>query len=134
MAGTGFGVEADNADRELRLSLAFAGTFLLPVAGAQAQTAPRTDGTAVAIRHRPFRAEPQVRRPPTRIRVYPRYNPDDVYPRYFPGRNAVRDCTATYVEEFRPSGTVITPRMNCFWRPGLTAGVVPAKAGTHKRR
>jgi hypothetical protein len=52
------------------------------------------------------------------LRVYPRYEADDVYPRYFPGRNAVRDCTATYVQEYRPSGTVITPRMNCFWRPG----------------
>ena len=52
--------------------------------------------------------------------IYPRYQgePDGVYPRYNPGPNAVRDCTATYVEEHRPSGTVITPRMNCFWRPG----------------
>jgi hypothetical protein len=41
-----------------------------------------------------------------------------VYPRYYPGRNAVRECTAHLVQEFRPSGTVITPRMNCFWRPG----------------
>jgi len=59
-------------------------------------------------------------RPPTRLRVYPRYAPDayGVYPRYFPGRNAVRDCSATYVEEYRPSGTVIVPRMNCFWRRG----------------
>jgi hypothetical protein len=42
----------------------------------------------------------------------------DVYPRYNPGPNAVRDCTATYVQEYRPSGTVITPRMNCYWRRG----------------
>jgi len=34
------------------------------------------------------------------------------------GPNAVRSCTATYVQEYRPSGTVITPRMNCYWRPG----------------
>jgi hypothetical protein len=102
------------------LSLAFAVTLLLPVATAQAQSAPRGQaaqasqpaGTELSAQSR------RVRRPPTRIRVYPRYNPDDVYPRYFPGRNAVRDCTATYVEEFRPSGTVITPRLNCFWRPG----------------
>jgi hypothetical protein len=102
------------------LSLAFAGAFLLPVAAAGAQTAPRAQtaqasqptGTDLSAQSR------RVRRPPTRIRVYPTYNPDDVYPRYFPGRNAVRDCTATLVEEFRPSGTVITPRMNCFWRPG----------------
>jgi hypothetical protein len=102
------------------LSLALAGTFLLPVAAAQAQTAPQPQiaqasqsaGTDISAQSR------RVRRPPTRIRVYPRYDPDDVYPRYFPGRNAVRDCTASYVEEFRPSGTVITPRLNCFWRPG----------------
>lgn len=101
------------------LSLAFAGTFLLAAATAQAQTAPHVQtarasqyGTELSAQSR------RVRRPPTRIRVYPRYNPDDVYPRYFPGRNAVRDCTASYVEEFRPSGTVITPRLNCFWRPG----------------
>ena len=62
----------------------------------------------------------RVRRPVRRVPIYPRYQPepDSVYPRYYPGRNAVRDCTATYVQEYRPSGTVITPRMNCFWRPG----------------
>ncbi|MGN6310633.1 MAG: hypothetical protein ACTHNN_13890 [Xanthobacteraceae bacterium] len=50
------------------------------------------------------------RRAPTRIRVYPRYQ------RLSP--NAVRECSATYVQEFRPSGTVIVPRMHCFWRQG----------------
>lgn len=50
------------------------------------------------------------RRPPTRIRVHPRYQ------RLSP--NAVRECSATYVQEFRPSGTVIVPRMHCFWRQG----------------
>jgi hypothetical protein len=55
-----------------------------------------------------------------RVPVYPRadhYDPD-VIPRYNPGPNAVRVCTATYVQEYRPSGTVITPRMSCYWRPG----------------
>ncbi|MBN8983615.1 MAG: hypothetical protein J0H32_03910 [Rhizobiales bacterium] len=50
------------------------------------------------------------RRAPTRIRVYPRHQRL--------GPNAVRDCTATYVQEFRPSGTVIVPRMHCHWRQG----------------
>ena len=103
------------------LSLAVAGTFLLPMATAQttpraqAAQASQSAGTELSAQSRRYR------RPPARLRVYPSYpsySPDDVYPRYFPGRNAVRDCTATYVEEFRPSGTVITPRMNCFWRPG----------------
>ena len=103
------------------LALAFAGAFLLPAAAAQAQTAPHMRA-AQAPHSVPtdFSAQSRrdYRRPPTRIRVYPRYDPDDVYPRYFPGRNAVRDCTAHLVQEFRPSGTVITPRMDCFWRPG----------------
>jgi hypothetical protein len=58
----------------------------------------------------------QTRRRP-RVRIY-REDERGVYPSYFPGPNAVRDCTATYVKEYRPSGTVIVPRMNCFWRPG----------------
>jgi hypothetical protein len=97
--------------------IAFAGGFLLPAAGAQAQTASsgmRTSQPAGT------EASAQRRKPPTRLRVYPYYypGPDGVYPRYYPGRNAVRDCTATYVQEYRPSGTVIVPRMNCFWRGG----------------
>jgi hypothetical protein len=66
-------------------------------------------------------AQRRIRRPTTRLRVYPQYQYEwvpDVYPRYNPGPNAVRDCNATYVQEFRPSGTVIVPRMSCFWRPG----------------
>jgi len=81
------------------------------------------------VAHAPARATPTVatdlsaqrrtgQRSPTRLRIHPRYTPDGVYPRYNPGPNAVRDCTATYVQEFRPSGTVIVPRMNCFWRQG----------------
>ena len=102
------------------ISLAFFGTLLLPVAGPQAQTAPSNEAMAQASHSAAtdLSAQRRVRRPPTRLRVYPRYNPDDVYPRYFPGRNAVRDCTATYVQEYRPSGTVITPRVNSFWRRG----------------
>ncbi len=98
---------------------ALTGILLMPATGAQAQGA----GTQLAQARtsaEEFSAQRRIRRPPTRIRVYPRYVPDadGVYPRYFPGRNAVRDCTASYVQEFRPSGTVIVPRMNCFWRPG----------------
>jgi hypothetical protein len=100
------------------LSLAFAGTFLLAAAAAEAQTAPPVQ-MAQAPQPGELTAQDRgIRRPPARVRIYRSYNPDDVYPRYFPGRNAVRECTASYVQEFRPSGTVITPRMNCFWRPG----------------
>ena len=86
----------------------------LPAAGsAQAQTATRVT-----------QAQPgsdlsaQNRRPRARVRIYRNDEPRGVYPSYNPGPNAVRDCTATLVQEFRPSGTVIVPRMNCFWRRG----------------
>jgi hypothetical protein len=98
----------------------FVAMFLMAGAGAQAQTAPSRIQLAQATQ--PDAAEPAAsrRRPLRRLPIYPRYQgePDGVYPRYYPGRNAVRDCTATYVQENRPSGTVIVPRMNCFWRRG----------------
>lgn len=90
--------------------------LLLPEAVAQAQTVPSGIRTAQAA---PTDTSAQRRRGIRRVPVYPRnqWEPD-VYPRYNPGPNAVRDCTATYVQEYRPSGTVITPRMNCYWRRG----------------
>src|SRR5580704_5051785 len=102
--------------------LAFIGAVSLPAAGAGAQTAP--SGMRIAQASPPADTEAggqvRVRRPVRRVPIYPHSQPepDGVYPRYFPGRNAVRDCTATYVQEYRPSGTVIVPRMNCYWRPG----------------
>lgn len=96
---------------------ALVGTHSLPATRVQAQPAP--SGIQAA---QPLATDlsAQRKRPLKRIRIYPRYEgePDDVYPRYFPGRNAVRDCTANYVQEYRPSGTVIVPRMNCYWRRG----------------
>ena len=89
-------------------------------ASAQAQTAP--PGVRIAQASQPIATDvsAQRRRPLKRLPIYPRYEgePDGVYPRYNPGPNAVRECTATYVQEYRPSGTVIVPRMNCFWRRG----------------
>jgi hypothetical protein len=102
--------------------VAFAGALSLPAAGASAQTAP--SGMRMAQASQPTDIQPsaqhRVRRPLRRLPIYPRYQPepDGVYPRYYPGPDAVRDCTATYVQEYRPSGTVIVPRMSCFWRRG----------------
>lgn len=47
-----------------------------------------------------------IHRTPRRVRIY----------RNYLGPNAVRVCNAYYEQEFRPSGTVIVPRMNCYWR------------------
>jgi hypothetical protein len=95
---------------------------LLSAAGASAQSAPVGTRSAQAAQTVAIEtsAQRRVRRPPTRLRVYREYdsNPNDIFPRYYPGRNAVRECNATYVQEYRPSGTVIVPRMSCFWRPG----------------
>lgn len=93
--------------------------ILLPGAAAQAQSAKaeaRLDQATPAAAHRRVAVEHRQLR---RIPIYRQghWEPD-VIPRYNPGPNAVRECTATYVQEYRPSGTVITPRMNCFWRPG----------------
>jgi hypothetical protein len=102
--------------------MALAGALLLPAAGADAQSAPSVIRLAQATPPEPS-APRHVRKPATRLKVYPRYDrydqwPDDVYPRYNPGPNAVRECNATYVQEFRPSGTVIVPHMSCYWRRG----------------
>jgi hypothetical protein len=98
------------------LLVAFAG-LLPPGAGAQAQTAPSEVRTAQVSQ--PTETSAQRRRAVRRVPIFPRdeWRPD-VYPQYYPGRNAVRECAATYVQEYRPSGTVITPRMNCYWRGG----------------
>jgi hypothetical protein len=54
--------------------------------------------------------------------IYPYRHFHSVYPvpyRFeYPGPNAKRECVARYVEERRPSGTVVTPRMHCWWVPG----------------
>jgi hypothetical protein len=100
------------------LSGLLAGAFSLLAPGADAQTA---SGSAQMAQVSPL-AEPNAQpvRPPRRLRIYPRYEaePGDVYPRYYPGPNAVRVCNAIYVPEYRPSGTVIVPRMSCVWRRG----------------
>jgi len=71
-------------------------------------------------------AQPQrVRRARTKVIVrkgYPYRHYHSIYPvpyRFdYPGPNAKRECVARYVEEYRPSGTVVTPRMNCRWVRG----------------
>ena len=64
------------------------------------------------------------RRPRTRLRVYPRYPRRHFHALYplpyeieYPGPFAVRQCVSRLVQEHRPSGTVIVPRMRCWWAP-----------------
>lgn len=94
----------------IRLSLSLC-VGLLALAmpdGARAQPlTPSTSATAAAT---DFSAQEReiVRRAPRRVPVYRGSN--------YPGPNAVRVCNAHYEQEFRPSGTVIVPRMHCYWR------------------
>ena len=123
-----FMVDVMKRIRTVALLAACAGFWLtgvlLTAPGAQAQTA--SSGLRSAQASAPSVADPSVtdfsaqrRRPLRRVPIYvPGHWEPDIIPRYNPGPNAVRDCTATYVQEYRPSGTVITPRMNCYWRPG----------------
>ena len=57
-------------------------------------------------------------RPTSRLRITPYYEEQGVIPHFNPGPNAVRVCNAHYVQEYRPSGTVIVPRMRCYWTRG----------------
>jgi hypothetical protein len=56
-------------------------------------------------------ATPKRAQAPARVRVHP-------LPQSFPGPNAVRECTAWIAPEYRPSGTVIVPKMHCWWERG----------------
>ncbi len=38
-----------------------------------------------------------------------------IHPRHQLSPNATRHCTAWLAKEYRPSGTVITPQMRCWW-------------------
>jgi hypothetical protein len=97
--------------------LVLVGVFLPPGVVARAQSA--TSGVKLAQADDPAAPQPRrFRRPTERLHVYPNNEPDDVYPRYYPGPDAVRVCNATYVQEFRPSGTVIVPRVSCHWTRG----------------
>lgn len=51
--------------------------------------------------------------PPPRSRIEVRPLPQSE-----PGPNSVRQCTAWLAEEHRPSGTVVVPRMHCWWTRG----------------
>lgn len=108
----------------MRITLAAIGLFatlaITPHASAQPakvqELAPAIQ-LAQVFQDRAYQADaPPPRRRP-RVRIY-QNDERGVYPSYNPGPNAVRDCSATYVQEFRPSGTVITPRLNCYWRRG----------------
>lgn len=78
---------------------------LLPATFAFAQQSAPKVQPAAASKSSDLTSQRRVRRQPTRVRVY----------RSFPGPNSQRVCNARYVQEYRPSGTVIVPVVNCYW-------------------
>lgn len=78
---------------------------LLPGVSAVAQQSATQAQPATSSKPSDITAQRRVRRQPTRLRVY----------RSYPGPNSQRVCNARYVQEYRPSGTVIVPVVNCYW-------------------
>jgi hypothetical protein len=70
---------------------------------------------SASVQNRTKRARPKVSVRP----LYPRQNFHSFYPPpygiAYPGPNAVRQCVDGYVTERRPSGSVVVPRMRCWW-------------------
>jgi hypothetical protein len=85
---------------------------------------PRTEPPARTAQKRQ-RNRQTTQRAPTRVIVRPilrnRHDATE-FPRTdnlgYPGRNAVRECRSWLATEHRPSGTVVTPQMRCWWQPG----------------
>ena len=98
----------------MRTSAIFLGLFAGLMALAAPDLSRAAPVTVAASGHGPaaeeFSAQSRKanRRAPRRIPVYRGSS--------YPGPNAVRVCNAHYEQEYRPSGTVIVPRMTCYWR------------------
>ena len=107
-----------------------AAVLLGTVAAAPAMVSPALaqpggEAVAAASEAKAQAAAQQPRRARTRLRVqkvYPYRRYHSLYPVpydiEYPGPNAKRECVARYVTEYRPSGTVIVPRMRCWWVRG----------------
>ena len=100
------------------LTLLCMGLFSIFFVGVQNSAEAQTAGPEIRLAQAGVADTPSPRKRTPRLRVTPYYSPDGVYPRYNPGPDAVRECNATYVQEYRPSGTVIVPHMSCYWRRG----------------
>jgi len=90
---------------------------------ATAPVAAQTAGEGAGARKAVAQSEPRRMRPRIQVRpIYPYRHFNSVYPVpypiEYPGPNGKRDCAVRYVEEHRPSGTVVVPRMSCRWVQG----------------
>jgi hypothetical protein len=99
-------------------SINVAGAQTVPGGRNSPAMATESSATEFSAQSRPVRAR-------TRIRVTPAYpyrtfSTDYPVPyKYeYPGPGAVRQCASWLRPEYRLSGTVIVPKMQCWWEPG----------------
>lgn len=74
---------------------------------AQAQSADQTARHGLTAEEFSAQSREVLHRTPRRVRIYRGST--------YPGPNSKRVCNAHLEQEYRPSGTVIVPRMNCYW-------------------
>jgi len=87
------------------------------VASAQntAGAKPTRSAASAFAQARPVRARTRIRVTPAYpYRLYSTTYPVP-YEYEYPGPGGVRQCTSWLAKENRPSGTVIVPRMRCWW-------------------
>jgi hypothetical protein len=106
----------------LLVSAATLGALLAAAPGAAAPPSRDAGANATAT---DISAQSRTRRPRTRLRVTPLYPYRTYHSLYplpydyeYPGPNAKRQCVGRLVQEARPSGTVIVPRLHCWWVSG----------------
>jgi hypothetical protein len=125
MTDQGFGVKVTRMKTVIISAVGGALLGLAAINVAGAQTAPgggKSAATATGSSATDFSAQSRAR---TRIRVTPAYpyrtfSTDYPVPyKYeYPGPGAVRQCASWLRPEYRLSGTVIVPKMQCWWEPG----------------
>jgi hypothetical protein len=108
MGGALFGLAAINV----------AGAQTVPGGRNSPAMAKESSATEFSAQSRPARARTRVRVSP----AYPYRTFSTDYPvpyKYeYPGPGAVRQCASWLRPEYRLSGTVIVPKMQCWWEPG----------------
>jgi hypothetical protein len=83
---------------------------------------PRSTELSAPSTQRPARARTRIRVTPAYpYRTYPTTYPVP-YTYEYPGPGHVRQCASWLAQENRLSGTVIVPRMRCWWEPGRDLG------------
>jgi hypothetical protein len=106
----------------MRAALIATVTILILCGGDPLSAAPVSEQATSQPAPTTFAQATQPRRGPPRIVITPRQPAASLYPSpypyAYPGPGYARQCTSWLEPEARPSGTVIVPRMRCWWVRG----------------